>query len=234
MQTKDDEKMAQALVEAYEKLKSQVQQVIVGQDGVLEQLLIAMLARGHCLLEGVPGIGKDTHGAIIGSSNQPEFPPDTISPPILCPPILPAPTSFRKTKPPVTVNLSLKKVRSFPKSYWRTKSIGLPPKTQAALLEAMQEHDVSVGGKTYHLEEPFSFSPLKIRSSRKEPTTCPKLKRDRFLFQVIVDYPSRDEERQIIERTTSTFESKLEPVLDGKTILECQSRQAGTGSRTCL
>ena len=123
------------------------------------------------------GTGKDTHGAIIGSSNQPEFPPDTNSPPILCPPILPAPTSFRKTKPAVTVNLSLKKVRSFPKSYWRTKSIGLPPKTQAALLES-KNMMFPLGGKLTIWKTFFVLATQ--NPIEQEGTTCPKLKRDRF------------------------------------------------------
>ena len=86
----------------------------------------------------------------------------------------------------------------------------------------MQEHDVSVGGKTYHLDEPFFVLATQNPIEQEGTYHLPEAQRDRFLFQVIVDYPSREEEREIIERTTSTFESKLEPVLDGKTILECQ------------
>ena len=116
MQTKDDEKMAQALVEAYEKLKSQVQQVIVGQDGDLEQLLIAMLA-GTLFARGVQD-WQDTHGAIIGSSNQPEFPPDTIHPDLNADI---TGTDIIQKQNHGHRELVFEKVRSFPKSYWRTK-----------------------------------------------------------------------------------------------------------------
>ena len=98
-----------------------------------------------------------------------------------------------------------------------------PPKTQAALLEAMQEHEVTVGGKTYKLAEPFLCLPLKIQSNRKAPIRCPKLKHDRFLFQVAVDYPSRDQEADIIDRTTSDLSTQLEAVVSGEEIIEFQA-----------
>ena len=97
-----------------------------------------------------------------------------------------------------------------------------PPKTQAALLEAMQEHHVTVGGKTYDLEEPFFVLATQNPIEQEGTYPLPEAQRDRFLFHVTVNYPTREQEREIVARTTSTFEEKLEPVIDGKTIIECQ------------
>ena len=153
-QTKDDEKMAKALVEAYEKLKSQVQQVIVGQDDVLEQLLIAMLARGHCLLEGVPGLAKtlmvrSLAQAINLSFRRIQFTPD------LMPADITGTDIVQEDKTTGHRELVFEKGPMFSQIVLADEINRTPPKTQAALLEAMQEHDVSVGGKTYHLDEPF-------------------------------------------------------------------------------
>ena len=143
-QTKDDEKMAQALVEAYEKLKSQVQQVIVGQDDVLEQLLIAMLARGHCLLEGVPGLAKtlmvrSLAQAINLSFRRIQFTPD------LMPADITGTDIIQEDKTTGHRELVFEKGPIFSQIVLADEINRTPPKTQAALLEAMQEHDVSLG-----------------------------------------------------------------------------------------
>ena len=203
--------MAQALVEAYEKLKSQVQQVIVGQDAVLEQLMIAMLARGHCLLEGVPGLAKtlmvrSLAQAINLSFKRIQFTPD------LMPADITGTDIIQEDKTTGHRELVFEKGPIFSQIVLADEINRTPPKTQAALLEAMQEHDVSVGGKTYHLDEPFFVLATQNPIEQEGTYHLPEAQRDRFLFQVIVDYPTREEERQIVERTTSTFESKLEPV----------------------
>ena len=97
-----------------------------------------------------------------------------------------------------------------------------PPKTQAALLEAMQEHSVTIGGKTYDLDQPFFVLATQNPIEQEGTYPLPEAQRDRFIFQVLVEYPSREEERDIIKQTTSTFESKLKPVIDGPTLLHCQ------------
>ena len=97
-----------------------------------------------------------------------------------------------------------------------------PPKTQAALLEAMQEHSVTIGGKTYDLDQPFFVLATQNPIEQEGTYPLPEAQRDRFIFQVLVEYPSREEERDIIKQTTSTFESKLKPVIDGPTLLRCQ------------
>ncbi len=97
-----------------------------------------------------------------------------------------------------------------------------PPKTQAALLEAMQEHEVTVGGTTYKLDEPFFVLATQNPIEQEGTYPLPEAQRDRFLFNVIVEYPSRDQESEIIDRTTSTISSKIAPVVSGKEIIECQ------------
>ncbi|MBT3540878.1 MAG: MoxR family ATPase [Opitutae bacterium] len=217
----NDEEMAQKLVLAYEKIKAQVHQVIVGQDAVLDQLLIAMLARGHCLLEGVPGLAKtlmirSLAQAIELSFRRIQFTPD------LMPADITGTDIIQEDKKTGHRELVFDKGPIFSQIILADEINRTPPKTQAALLEAMQEHDVTVGGKTYHLEEPFFVLATQNPIEQEGTYPLPEAQRDRFLFQIIVDYPTREEERQIVEQTTSTFESKLEPVIDGPSLIECQ------------
>ena len=217
----NDEKMAQKLVEAYEKIKAQVHHVIVGQDKVLDQLLIAMLARGHCLLEGVPGLAKtlmirSLAQAIELSFRRIQFTPD------LMPADITGTDIIQEDKKTGHRELVFDKGPIFSQIVLADEINRTPPKTQAALLEAMQEHDVTVGGNTYHLEEPFFVLATQNPIEQEGTYPLPEAQRDRFLFQIIVDYPTREEERRIVEQTTSTFESKLEPVIDGPTLIECQ------------
>lgn len=217
----NDEKMAEKLVEAYEKIKAQVHHVIVGQDKVLDQLLIAMLARGHCLLEGVPGLAKtlmirSLAQAIELSFRRIQFTPD------LMPADITGTDIIQEDKKTGHRELVFDKGPIFSQIVLADEINRTPPKTQAALLEAMQEHDVTVGGKTYHLEEPFFVLATQNPIEQEGTYPLPEAQRDRFLFQIIVDYPTREEERKIVEQTTSTFESKLEPVIDGPTLIECQ------------
>ena len=147
-------KWPKKLVEAYEKIKAQVHQVIVGQDAVLDQLLIAMLARGHCLLEGVPGLAKtlmirSLAQAIELSFRRIQFTPD------LMPADITGTDIIQEDKKTGHRELVFDKGPIFSQIILADEINRTPPKTQAALLEAMQEHDVTVGGKTYHLEEPF-------------------------------------------------------------------------------
>jgi len=217
----DDEALAKELVTSYEKIKEQVHQVIVGQEKVLEQLLIAMLARGHCLLEGVPGLAKtlmirSLAQAIDLSFRRIQFTPD------LMPADITGTDIIQEDKKTGHRDLVFEKGPIFSQIILADEINRTPPKTQAALLEAMQEHSVTTGGFTYKLDEPFFVLATQNPIEQEGTYPLPEAQRDRFLFQVIVDYPTREEERQIIEQTTSTFESKLEPVIDGPTLEKCQ------------
>ena len=217
----DDEALAKELVASYEKIKEQVHQVIVGQEKVLEQLLIAMLAKGHCLLEGVPGLAKtlmirSLAQAIDLSFRRIQFTPD------LMPADITGTDIIQEDKKTGSRELVFEKGPIFSQIILADEINRTPPKTQASLLEAMQEHSVTIGGTTYSLDEPFFVLATQNPIEQEGTYPLPEAQRDRFLFQVIVDYPSREEERQIIEQTTSTFESKLEPVIDGLTLQKCQ------------
>ena len=217
----NDEKMARELVDAYERIKEQVHQVIVGQDAVLEQLLIAMLARGHCLLEGVPGLAKtlmirSLAQAIDLGFRRIQFTPD------LMPADITGTDIIQEDKQSGHRELIFEKGPIFSQIILADEINRTPPKTQAALLEAMQEHSVTIGGKTYDLDQPFFVLATQNPIEQEGTYPLPEAQRDRFIFQVLVEYPSREEDRDIIKQTTSTFESKLKPVIDGPTLLRCQ------------
>ncbi len=219
--TADDEARAKALVDAYGKIKEQMAKVIVGQEAVIEQLLIAVLARGHCLLEGVPGLAKTLMvrtlaDAIDLTFHRIQFTPD------LMPADITGTDIIQQDKETGQRELIFEKGPIFSQMLLADEINRTPPKTQAALLEAMQEHNVTIGGKTYQLDEPFFVLATQNPIEQEGTYPLPEAQRDRFLFHVAVDYPTREQEREIVARTTSTFEEKLEPVIDGATIIECQ------------
>jgi len=219
--TADDEARAKALVDAYGKIKEQMAKVIVGQEDVIEQLLIAVLARGHCLLEGVPGLAKTLMVRTLADAmdltfHRIQFTPD------LMPADITGTDIIQQDKETGHRDLIFEKGPIFSQMLLADEINRTPPKTQAALLEAMQEHHVTIGGKTYDLEEPFFVLATQNPIEQEGTYPLPEAQRDRFLFHVTVDYPTREQEREIVARTTSTFSEKLEPVIDGKTIIECQ------------
>jgi MoxR-like ATPase len=169
----EDVKRAENLVASYKKIKSELSKLIVGQDDVIEQLLIAVLAKGHCLLEGVPGLAKTLmvrglSQVMTLSFRRIQFTPDLMPADITGTDIIQEdPQTGRRV-------LNFQKGPIFAQMLLADEINRTPPKTQAALLEAMQEHSVTVGGNTYPLEEPFFCSPSRTRSSRKAPIRCPK------------------------------------------------------------
>ncbi len=217
----DDEARAKQLVEAYEKIKGQLGKIIVGQEDVIEELLIAILARGHCLLEGVPGLAKTLMVRTLADAmdltfHRIQFTPD------LMPADITGTDIIQQDKETGHRDLIFEKGPIFSQMLLADEINRTPPKTQSALLEAMQEHRVTVGGTTYPLEEPFFVLATQNPIEQEGTYPLPEAQRDRFLFHVLVDYPTREQEREIIHRTTSTFEEHLEPVIDGATIIACQ------------
>ena len=217
----DDEARAKQLVEAYNKIKDQLSKIIVGQEDVIEELLIAILARGHCLLEGVPGLAKTLMVRTLADAmdltfHRIQFTPD------LMPADITGTDIIQQDKETGHRDLIFEKGPIFSQMLLADEINRTPPKTQSALLEAMQEHRVTVGGKTYPLEEPFFVLATQNPIEQEGTYPLPEAQRDRFLFHVLVDYPTREQEREIIQRTTSTLEQTLEPVIDGATIIACQ------------
>ncbi|MEZ5443233.1 MAG: MoxR family ATPase [Lysobacterales bacterium] len=203
---------------ALQALREAIGQAVVGQAEVIEQLLVALLAGGHCLLEGVPGLGKTLLVRTLGDAlkldfHRIQFTPDLMPSDILGTEVLEQdPDSgqrrFRFQNGPVFTNLLLADELN------RT-----PPKTQAALLEAMQEQTVSYGGVTRPLPQPFFVLATQNPIEQAGTYPLPEAQLDRFLLQLKVDYPSEAEERAILALTTGSGIAEVPSVLDGERLL---------------
>ncbi|HYF48671.1 MAG TPA: MoxR family ATPase [Planctomycetota bacterium] len=210
-----------ALKAAYDGLKNEVAHVIVGQDKVVEEILIAIFARGHVLLEGVPGLAKTLMIASLAkcldlSFKRVQFTPDLMPTDITGTEVIQDDKStgervFRFIKGPIFCNICLADEIN------RT-----PPKTQAALLEAMQEKSVTVGGNQHKLPLPFFVLATQNPLEQEGTYPLPEAQLDRFLFKVFVDYPSDDEELEIMKRVTTPSKVQLKPVLTGDQIAQLQ------------
>jgi MoxR-like ATPase len=209
------------LAAAYEKMTEQIGKVIVGQKQVIEQLLMALFSRGHCLLVGVPGLAKTLLVSTVSkilhlSFKRIQFTPDLMPADITGTDILQDDPETGRRKfvflpGPIFANMILADEIN------RT-----PPKTQAALLEAMQEHHVTAGAQTYHLPEPFFVLATQNPIEQEGTYPLPEAQLDRFMFNIIVGYPSRTEELAIMKQTTSTYKPDLQTMLDGEQILKLQ------------
>jgi MoxR-like ATPase len=206
---------------AREKILGQVKKVIVGQDRVIEEMLTALLSDGHCLLVGVPGLAKTLLVSTIArildlKFSRVQFTPDLMPADITGTDIIEEDKStgkrqFRFVKGPVFANIVLADEIN------RT-----PPKTQAALLQAMQERQVTAGGETYQLDLPFFVLATQNPIELEGTYPLPEAQLDRFMFNIYVDYPSSDEEIEIVETTTSAYVPDLERVLKAEEIIELQ------------
>jgi MoxR-like ATPase len=217
----DHQQRAAKLVETCRSIREQISKIVVGQDEVVEQLLIAILARGHCLLEGVPGLAKTLMVRSLADTmslgfQRIQFTPD------LMPADITGTDIIQENRDTGHRDLVFEKGPIFTQMLLADEINRTPPKTQAALLEAMQEHEVTVGGKTYRLEEPFFVLATQNPIEQEGTYPLPEAQRDRFLFNVLVDYPTRDEESEIIDRTTSTASAAISSVVSGADIIACQ------------
>ena len=203
------------------KLQKELHKVIIGQDKVIDLLLAALFARGHCLIVGVPGLAKTLMISTLAkvlklNFNRIQFTPDLMPADITGTDILEedhatGKRSFRFVKGPVFNNIVLADEIN------RT-----PPKTQAALLQAMQEYNVTAGGRTFPLELPFMVLATQNPVEQEGTYPLPEAQLDRFMFMVNIGYPSKKEERQIVRATTMDMENTPEPVLSGADIIHIQ------------
>lgn len=208
------------LKEAHTRLLREMHKVIVGQDEVINQLLIALFCRGHCLMVGVPGLAKtlmvSTLSRILALSfNRVQFTPDLMPSDITGTDVMEegegGKRQFRFIKGPVFTNMLLADEIN------RT-----PPKTQAALLEAMQERQVTAGGRKYPLDPPFFVLATQNPIEQEGTYPLPEAQLDRFMFNVYVGYPDVEDEREIVRSTTLDLDIKLEPVMTKEEILALQ------------
>ena len=218
--THDDLEQAKKLQATFQKIRLQIGQVIVGQDKTVEQLLIAILAGGHCLLEGVPGLAKTLMVRSLAQAMDLEFHRIQFTPDLMPADI--TGTDIIQQSENGSRQLAFAKGPVFTQILLADEINRTPPKTQAALLEAMQEHSVTVGGKTYKLSEPFFVLATQNPIEQEGTYALPEAQRDRFLFQTIVDYPTRDQEGEIIERTTGSGVGQIVPVVTGPEITRFQ------------
>lgn len=204
------------LVVNYKKLRSEIGKVIIGQDEVVRDVIISIFSQGHCLLVGVPGLAKtllvNTIARVLGLSyNRIQFTPDLMPSDIIGTEILDDSRHFKFIKGPLFANIILADEIN------RT-----PPKTQAALLEAMQERAVTAAGKRYELDNPFFVLATQNPIEQEGTYPLPEAQLDRFMFNVMLDYPSVEEEIQVVKNTTSAYNPELAKVISGEEIIYFQ------------
>ncbi|MGV7220165.1 MAG: AAA family ATPase [Nitrospinales bacterium] len=217
----DDLDLAKALLQGKQNIVKEIRKAIVGQDQVIEDLLVALFSNGHCLFVGVPGLAKTLLVSSIAKVLQLRFsriqftpdlmPSDITGTEILYEDQATGKREFKFLKGPIFSNIILADEIN------RT-----PPKTQAALLQAMQEKQVTVGSETYHMEQPFLVFATQNPIEHEGTYPLPEAQLDRFMFMINVDYPSKAEEVEIALSTTSGHQPDLKTVMDAEKILEFQ------------
>ncbi len=216
----DDVAAAARLREAAARIAREVGTVIVGQEQVIEQVIIAILARGHCLLEGVPGLAKTAmvralSDAMELSFHRIQFTPDLMPSDITG-------TEIIQDDPAGGRKLVFQRGPVFAQMLLADEINRTPPKTQAALLEAMQEHTVTAGGATHQLPQPFFVLATQNPIEQEGTYPLPEAQRDRFMFHIRVGYPTREQEREILLRTTGGHSAKPNPCISAGELIACQ------------
>ena len=212
-----DTELIQSLAQKHQRLKNEIGKAIVGQSEAIDSLLLAIFSGGHCLLVGVPGLAKtlmiNTLAKTMGLSfSRIQFTPDLMPSDIVGSEILDKNRDFQFLRGPVFANIVLADEIN------RT-----PPKTQAALLEAMQERAVTVSGKTYQLQQPFFVLATQNPIEQEGTYPLPEAQLDRFMLNIKIDYPTIDEEIEIVKSTTVDRNNDIETVLSADEIMQYQS-----------
>ncbi len=216
MQYSSDVEAVKGLTDAYKRLKNEIGKVIFGQEDVVNLLLTAIFSQGHCLLVGVPGLAKTLLIQTIADAldlpfNRIQFTPDLMPSDILGSETLDNDRNFKFVKGAIFANIILADEIN------RT-----PPKTQAALLEAMQEYAVTIAGKKYPLEKPFFVLATQNPIEQEGTYPLPEAQLDRFMFNIMLDYPSYESEVNVVKNTTSSKKVQVNKVLTGEELLYFQ------------
>ncbi|HXB13115.1 MAG TPA: MoxR family ATPase [Bacteroidia bacterium] len=217
MNYQSDVEAVDAFGKKYRELSEEVKKVIIGQEDIIEDVLISIFSRGHCLLIGVPGLAKtllvNTIAQALGLSyNRIQFTPDLMPSDIIGTDILDENRNFKFLKGPLFANIILADEIN------RT-----PPKTQSALLEAMQERAATIGGRRYELGNPFFVLATQNPIEQEGTYPLPEAQLDRFMFNIWVDYPAYKDEVEIVKATTFDKNVTLKKVLDGEEIMFFQN-----------
>ena len=204
------------IVQSFNDVKKEVSKVIIGQDLIVNQLLMTIFSGGHSVLIGVPGLAKtllvNTVSRTLGLNfNRIQFTPDLMPSDIMGSEIIDETRNFKFVKGPIFGNIILADEIN------RT-----PPKTQSALLEAMQEHAVTVSGKTHKLDKPFFVLATQNPIEQEGTYPLPEAQLDRFMFSIIVDYPNFNEELEIVKTTTSSNKKEIKEILNSDQIIDFQ------------
>lgn len=216
MKYSSDVEAAEAMKVAYEKIRTEIGKVIIGQDDVVKKLLTAIFCQGHCLLVGVPGLAKTLLIQTIASSldlkfNRIQFTPDLMPSDILGSETLDQNRNFKFIRGPIFANIILADEIN------RT-----PPKTQSALLEAMQEYSVTIAGEKHSLDRPFFVLATQNPIEQEGTYPLPEAQLDRFMFMIQLDYPSYAEEVSIVKSTTSDVRYQVQEVITAEEIMDFQ------------
>ncbi|MFO0985332.1 MAG: MoxR family ATPase [Planctomycetota bacterium] len=217
----DDNQIVEKLASGYQRIQTELRKAIVGQDEVIEQLLIALFSRGHCILTGVPGLAKTLLVSSVAKTlsltfKRIQFTPD------LMPSDITGTEIIRENKTTGERELVFLKGPVFANVILADEINRTPPKTQSALLEAMQEYQVTVGGKKYELQQPYFVLATQNPVEQEGTYPLPEAQLDRFMFNIRLTYPPVEHELEIVRRTTSSGLAEPQPVLSGPEILELQ------------
>lgn len=213
----DNVQLIDQLKSTYDRLKQEISCKIIGQDEVITKILVSIFSNGHCLLIGVPGLAKTLMVTAISETldlkySRIQFTPDLMPSDIIGTEILDNNKEFKFIKGPLFANIILADEIN------RT-----PPKTQSALLEAMQEREITAAGTTRKLDQPFFVLATQNPIEQEGTYPLPEAQLDRFMFSIILDYPSLEEEIRIVETTTGEAPKKLDKIISGEEILKYQS-----------
>lgn len=221
-EVKDPVKLADEFHQVFHEIKSEIHKAVIGQDDIIDLLLISLFSKGHCVLVGVPGLAKTLLIRTLAESlnltfNRIQFTPDLMPGDITGTEVIEenkdsGRKEFTFIKGPVFANIVLADEIN------RT-----PPKTQAALLEGMQEYHVTTGGKTYDLDQPFFVLATQNPIEQEGTYPLPEAQLDRFMFNIWVDYPSLEEEKEIVSKTTAYQDIQIKPLLTKENIQKLQS-----------
>jgi len=218
---KDDMEAIRRLRDAFSDIKTQLGRVIVGQDHVIEELLIALFSRGHCILEGVPGLAKTLMISTLSKCLSLDFSRIQFTPDLM-PSDITGTDVIEENRATGTRDFKFLEGPLFANVILADEINRTPPKTQAALLEAMQERQVTVGRVRHKLADPFFVLATQNPIEQEGTYPLPEAQQDRFMFKVFVNYPSFQEEFEIARRTTALAMEEVRPVLSGEQILDLQ------------